>query len=370
MQVETLDAAHWTELIQASEAAHFLQTVEWAQVKAEVGWSAERLAWRSEDGKVIALVQVLTRSARLFKRFGPAISIGYIPRGPLLMCEDADTRRQVLKDLAALAQRKKLVFLKIDPYWEIGRGIPGSETETPNPAGMQALEELDKNRWRVSPEQIQFKNTVVIDLAGSEETWLARMKQKTRYNIRLAARSGVVVRKALPDELPLLYRMYVETANRDGFIIRPESYYLGVWQRFIEAGMADALIAEAEGTPVAGLVLFHTGRTAWYVYGMSTQLQREKMPNYLLQWEVMRIAKDRGCESYDLWGAPDSFDDQDRLSGVFRFKEGLGGEVVRTIGAWDLVLQPVLYWIYMKLLPRLLDITRSIRRKQIQQEVV
>jgi len=102
---------------------------------------------------------------------------------------------------------------------------------------------------------------------------------------------------------------------------------------------------------------------------MSTNNQREKMPNYLLQWEAMGKAKSHGCDVYDLWGAPDSFDGKDSMSGVFRFKEGLGGVLHRTIGAWDYPLKPGLYFIYQKVLPRILCLTRWMRAGKIRQEV-
>jgi len=108
------------------------------------------------------------------------------------------------------------------------------------------------------------------------------------------------------------------------FVIRAQEYYLSVWKVFFEAGMLDPLVAEVEGQMVAGLILFYLGKTAWYLYGMSTGQHRDKMPNNLLQWEAMRIAKDKGCQVYDLWGAPDRFDESDSMFGVFRFKEGLG----------------------------------------------
>lgn len=370
MWAENLNQAEWNELVASCIAPHFLQTMEWADTKADVGWTAERLVWRDENQRSIAAAQVLYRTVRLFKKFGPTISVGYVPRGPLLDWNDPSTRSLVIGDLENLARKKKLVFLKIDPELEIGRGIPGSDSETDNENGAKVMEELSSRGWKYSPEQVQFKNTVVLDLAGTEEDWLARMKQKTRYNIRLAQKSGVVVRRAGLEDLPMLYRMYAETANRDGFIIRPESYYLGVWRKFMQSGMAEALIAEVEGIAVAGLVFFHLGKTAWYVYGMSTQLHREKMPNYLLQWEAMCSANRKGCLRYDLWGAPEVFDKSDSMFGVYRFKEGLGGEVVRTMGAWDLPLRPVIFFLYQKVIPALLSITRSIRRKQIKQEVL
>ena len=217
--------------------------------------------------------------------------------------------------------------------------------------------------WRFSAEQIQFRNTVWMDVKPSEEDLLAKMKQKTRYNIRLSTRKGVSVREGSIDDLSMMYRMYAETSVRDGFVIRSKSYYLRVWQFFIEAGMMTPLLAEVEGEVVAGLTLFHAGACAWYLHGMSRAAHRNKMPTYLLQWGAIRKAKALGCERYDLWGAPDVFDESDSMWGVFRFKQGLGGEVICTLGAWDYPARPFLCWGYTKVLPRILDVMRR-RGKQ------
>ena len=163
--------------------------------------------------------------------------------------------------------------------------------------------------------------------------------------------------------------MYAETSFRDGFVIRPEEYYRTVWQTFMDRGLATPLIAEIEGEPLAGLMMFHFAGRAWYLYGMSREIHRESMPNYLLQWEAMNLAASLGCKTYDLWGAPDIFDESDSMWGVFRFKEGMGGEVIRTIGAWDYPVQPWLYSAYTRLLPRFLDILRRRGRAQTKREV-
>lgn len=358
----------WNSSLLRLDVPHFLQTKEWAEIKAPIGWTAEQREWKDENGNIIAAAQMLIRSMQIL-RFGPRVSIGYIPRGPLLNWEDEQLCSLIINDLEKWARQKKLVFIKIDPDVELGRGIPGSAGELPNQYGEHFCEDLAKSGWCYSKEQIQFKNTVILDLSGSEDEWLSRMKQKTRYNVRLAIKNGVTVRPAMINELPRMYQMYAETAQRDGFIIRPESYYLEVWQKFIKGGMAEALVAEVEGQIVAGLVYIYLGKRAWYVYGMSTSLHRDKMPNYLLQWEAMRAAKARGCLVYDLWGAPEVFTPDDSMYGVYRFKEGLGGIVVRTMGAWDLPINKTAYFLFQNVIPRVLSITRFLRKKQIQQEV-
>jgi peptidoglycan pentaglycine glycine transferase (the first glycine) len=203
----------------------------------------------------------------------------------------------------------------------------------------------------------------------SEVELLARMKQKTRYNLNLAQRKGVVLRIGNVSDLDVLYRLYAETSVRDGFVIRSEGYYKSIWQSFIEHGMAKALLAEVGGETVAGLFLFAFAQRAWYLYGMSSQAHRDKMPNYLLQWTAMLQAKQLGCTTYDLWGAPDLFDETDSMWGVFRFKEGLGGRVVRTIGAWDFTSRPWLYEGYTRLLPRVMSILRRRGKERTRREV-
>ena len=254
------------------------------------------------------------------------------------------------------------IFLKMDPDVVLGTGIPSSEEEVINRNGQAVMSVLKRRRWKYSSDQIQFRNTVLIDLTPSEKEMLARMKQKTRYNVRLAEKKGVTLRVGTQDDLPMLYQMYAETSVRDGFVIRDEAYYKTVWQIFMEntkspdftkhpSGTSDQsdtapitnyelpftepLIAEVEGEPVAAIFVFYFAGRAYYVYGMSRDRHREKMPTYLLQWEAMKRAKAKGCTRYDLWGAPEVFDESDLMWGVYRFKEGLGGKVVRTLGAWD-----------------------------------
>lgn len=364
-------ARQWNDAIATLPQPHFLQTRQWAQIKAAVGWKADALAWDaagrmvaenagSDDPAAAALV--LTRSVRV-KGIDSGLKLSYLPKGPLLDWGNETLRRNVLGDLEAFARSRGAFLLKIDPDVLCGTGIPG-QGGTDHPLGSEVAAELARMGWNYSSEQIQFKNSVWVDLRPDEEILLAKMKQKTRYNIRLAQRKGVQVRRGGKADYPLLFRMYAETSLRDGFVIRNREYYFDLWGIFQEAEMADMLIAEVNGEAVAALVLIRFGRKATYFNGMSRQAYREWMPNYLLQWEAMRLAKAEGCEIYDLWGAPEVFSEGDPLWGVYRFKEGLGGEVVRTIGAWDLPLRKIPYQFYTRVYPQLM---RWMRRKGNQQ---
>jgi lipid II:glycine glycyltransferase (peptidoglycan interpeptide bridge formation enzyme) len=378
----------WNEILTSLPFPHFLQTYQWGQVKAQYGWEPLYAVWEANGewrlgttpdsvlvpaDRVRAAALILKRPAR-FRALSAPWSIFYLPKGPNLDWADNALRSRVLHDLQTFAQQQRALFVKLDPDVLLATGVPGSEAEAGDSAGENVRAELARAGWGFSSEQIQFRNTVLIDLLASEDELLARMKQKTRYNIRLAAKRGVTVRVGDKADFPMLYRMYAATSVRDGFVIRDEVYYQTVWGLFgsnVESRtpepFAEPLIAEVDGEPVAAIFVFQFAGRAYYVYGMSREIHRDKMPNYLLQWEAMRRAKTAGCATYDLWGAPDEFNESDGLWGVFRFKEGLGGEVMRTLGAWDFSSNRFIYQLYTGIMPRILDVMRSRGKSRTRQ---
>ncbi|MGC1376913.1 MAG: peptidoglycan bridge formation glycyltransferase FemA/FemB family protein [Anaerolineales bacterium] len=362
---------YWNSLISTLPNPHFLQTHEWAQVKAAGGWQPLYAVWDADGtvnyaSRITEYASAPKAAALILKKtvirrgLAARLCILYCPKGPNLDWSDAPLRRRVLDDLQGLARQQGAIFLKLDPDIVLGTGLPGAEDAVTEPGGEAVRADLSRRGWQFSQDQIQFRNTVLLDVSASEDEMLARMKQKTRYNTRLASKKGVSVRAGTEADFPMLYRMYAETAARDGFMIREEHYYQTVWRTFGQASMpfAQPLIAEVDGEPVAAVFLFAFAGRAYYVYGMSREAHREKMPAYLLQWEAMKWAKARGCRIYDLWGAPDVFDESDAMWGVFRFKEGLGGYVARTLGAWDFAPNPLWYAMYTRLMPKVLDFMR------------
>ena len=369
--------SNWNALISKLPNPHFLQTYEWGRVKAKYGWSPLYAVWTEDQFSVISdppagtlqssVPNNCVAAALILKRqiirngFAARLSILYSPKGPLLDWANESLRRRVVNDLQSYAKKQNAIFLKMDPDVMLGTGVPDSEGDVPENNGQVVMSELKRGGWEYSSDQIQFKNTVVIDLHPTEEELLARMKQKTRYNVRLAGKKGVTLRVGTKDDLPVLYKMYAETSMRDGFVIRDEGYYQTVWNLFMDSDepTCEPLIAEVDGEPVAAIFVFYFAERAYYVYGMSRSVHREKMPTYLLQWEAMKRAKAKGCTAYDLWGAPEVFDESDSMWGVYRFKEGLGGKVVRTLGAYDFAPSPLWYKLYSEVIPRVLEMMRS-----------
>ncbi len=350
-------AGHWREALLTLPDAHPLQSWTWSQFKSRWSWSSAALILvdkgKSKDEKPVAAALVLKR--RLPRS---PFSILYTPKGPILDPGDKTIATALLGQLEHHVRSEKAIFLKIDPDVVLGYG---AEEWKPEAEGQGFRSLLIDRGWRFSDDQIQYRNTVEIDLKMTEDELLAGMKQKTRYNIRLAGRRGVKIRVGDPDDFEMLAKMYIETAARDGFAVRPEGYYHDAWGSFYKAGMARLLIAEYEGQPLGAVFLVRSDERAIYMYGASNDLERQRMPNYLLQWESIRWAREQGCRVYDFWGAPDEFEENDPLWGVWRFKSGFNGRVVRHIGAWDYPARPFWYWLYSAVIPKYLGFLRRFR---------
>jgi lipid II:glycine glycyltransferase (peptidoglycan interpeptide bridge formation enzyme) len=337
--VSGIEERRWDAFVRGHPGGHLLQSAAWGRLKSAFGWEALRLAVL-EGEEIRAAAQVL------FRRF-PGFSLAYVPRGPVVDWEDEEALEALLEGLERAGRSRRALFLKIEP-------------NRPEETGFS--ERL--RRWGFLPGRpVQPRSTLVVDLEGPEEEILARMKPKTRYNIRLAGRRGVQVRPAHgPEEVALFYDLLQETARRDAFGIHTRPYYQMAYHLLCEEGKGRLLFAEREGEVLAALMVAAWGREAIYLYGASRSRGQEHMPSYLLQWEAMRWARSQGCTRYDLWGIPDSVlegDERERrreknvrdgMWGVYRFKQGFGGRPLRTAGAYDRPGRPFLYRLYRRLL--------------------
>jgi peptidoglycan pentaglycine glycine transferase (the first glycine) len=324
----------WNSFVAASPGGHVLQSSQWGQLKERFGWQVARVAVE-DQGQWQAGAQVL------FRPLGPR-TIAYVPKGPIVDWADEQTTQALLEALHQLCRQRRALFLKIEP--EVAE----------DPILAQRLTALG---FRASPQTIQPQCTILLDLVPDPADILARMKSKTRYNIRLAGRKGVIVREGKTEDLPGFYRLMRTTGQRDDFGIHSEAYYETAHQLFVPQGLAKLFLATCEDQVLAGIMAFAFGQRAWYMYGASSDEHRNLMPNYLLQWEAIKWARERGCQTYDLWGIPDEKEEvlereftqrSDGLWGVYRFKRGFGGQVMRYLGAYDYVYSPLLYWLYSK----------------------
>jgi lipid II:glycine glycyltransferase (peptidoglycan interpeptide bridge formation enzyme) len=318
-----LTAVQWEAFFQDHPEAHILQSPTWGRLKTDFGWVPKYI----QHGDLGAMV--------LFRLLPLGFSVAYIPRGPVGEGDWGEFWPQV----DAVCKAEKAVFLRVEP--EIWEPVPEGFAEEKLPG------------FQPSSQTVQPPRTVLVDLTALGEDLLMAMKSKTRYNIRLAARKDVVVQPS--SDVAAFFQMMETTGERDAFGIHSLAYYQRAYELFSAEETCILLIASYQDQPLAGLMAFAWGDTAWYFYGASTNRERNRMPTYPLQWEAMRWARDKGCKTYDLWGIPDHpeevledqfMDRSDGLWGVYRFKRGFGGEVRRTVGAWDRVYRPFLYRLY------------------------
>ena len=364
---EFVNERTWKEIIHLLPNPHFLQSNIWAEIKKENGWKPFFLIWRNSSGKTVAGVMILERSIQIFKVF--SLRIQYCPKGPLLNWHDSNLVQKVLSDIEDFAKNRKVIFTKIDPDVFIHH-YSQFEHITNDLNSSQILKDfLEKEGWLASKEQIQFQNSFYLSLETSEDQLLSKMKQKTRYNIRLSERKDVKVRVGERADFEKLYKLYASTAIRDNFIIRSKEYYLNAWQKFYDEGFCEPLIADFNGEILAAVIIYFFGDNAYYVYGMSSDKHRNLMATYLLQWKAIQRAKDKNKKIYDFWGAPDEINENDRMWGVYKFKIGFGGELVRTIGAWDFPITRIGYSFYMFVLPKILDVMRKIGFRKIKNQI-
>lgn len=319
--------ADWNTFLSNHPDAHLLQTGEWGELKSAFGWDPVRLVLGDGAG-----VQILFRHLPL------GLTLAYLPK-PAFSYQQLALSEQFWAAVDTVCKKRHAVFLKIEPdVWNDSSSAELRNTHYATP----------------SPRTIQPPRTIIVDLAGTEDDILARMKQKTRYNIRLAQKKGVTVRPW--DDLSAFHQMMLVTGGRDGFGVHSLEYYQRAYELFHPTGMVELLVAEYESESLAALMVFARGRRAWYVYGASNDQERNRMPTYLLQWEAIRWARSKSAEEYDLWGVPDEDEESleahftersDGLWGVYRFKRGFGGELKRAVQALDRVYNPLLYRLYL-----------------------
>jgi len=341
------DRQQWDDSLSRLPQAHPLQSSTWSTFKCQWGWNSYPLLLSVPDGqnsRPVAAAMVLERKMNRLP-----FSVLYVPKGPIFDYENSRLARVVLAQLERFAKQRRALLVKIDPDVVSSTGAKERQISA---TGQRFLEDLHRRGWVPSGDQIQYRNTVVVDLRPDEAELLAAMKQKTRYNIRLATKKGVTVRFGDNSDLEAVAQLYLETAERDDFVVRQKDYYLSAWSSMFDAGMAQPVLAEHEGTILAALVLVHFGQKSLYMYGASSSKGRNLMPSYLLQWEAIKWSRQAGYSLYDFWGAPDEFVPEDSMWGVWRFKSGFGGQVVRHVGAWDFAARPLASRLYNSLLPQ------------------
>lgn len=314
--------------VQSHPKGNFAQSYLWGKQKPMWQWDA--IAVRGEDGAIRGSLAVMTRKVP-----GIGRTLMYGCRGPVCDLDDRETFSQLLDGAKVLAKKYKSYVIKIDP------DVPSSNTAFSSMLqsfGFRA-KEGGKNFEAIQPRYV-FRLNVE---GKTEEELLANFHQKWRYNIRLAERKGVTVRICGKEMVPAFSDLMLTTGVRDGFVTRKPEYFAAMLANLGEHARL-YMAFDPNDTPIAGTLAIHYGDKVWYLYGASSNEHRNLMPNYLLQWRMIQWAVETNCRIYDFRGVSGDVSEDNPLYGLFRFKQGFGGDFTEFVGEMDLVLSPVIYW--------------------------
>ncbi len=310
--------AEYEAFLQSHPKGHFAQSVEWAQLKKE--WDFEAVIERDAQGKIAGSMGLLIRKV-------PGTSIMYSCRGPVCDLHDEAMVTKLVKAAGEVGKKYKACSLKID-----------TDTSVEDEEFYQICRKLgftapnrSKNFEGIQP---RFVFRLYPDGRNEEEV-MASFHQKWRYNIRVAVKKGVEVKICGEEALPDFHRIMVTTGSRDGFVVRTEDYFRRMMKALGEH--ARLYMAYLDGVAIAGTLAIGYGDKVWYLYGASSNEHRNYMPNYLLQWEMIKWAIERGARVYDFRGVSGDLSEENPLYGLYRFKKGFNGEFTEFVGEMDLI---------------------------------
>jgi lipid II:glycine glycyltransferase (peptidoglycan interpeptide bridge formation enzyme) len=345
--VRQLEPREWDERV-ARRDGHPLQSWAWGDVKAAIGWQALRLA--SSDGRACAQLLLLRDHD---------FTLAYVPRGPILS-GSAAADRAFVDELARAARSEGASFVRFEP-----------DILERAPAGDDVRATLRGAGFRTSERTIQPRSSIRLDLTAGEEQLRSGFSKGHRADLRRAERDGVAVRVGTSADTEILHRMLLETAARKTFRVRSAAYYRRVMDAFQDG--ARLLVAELDGQPVGASLVIAFGRQGMYLAAGSNRAGLDHRAAHLLQWHAICWARRHGVRDWDLWGIADARGrhelaaargttgaaalaeleaqaEDDPLDGVYRFKKGWGGSVVRTLPAFDLVFDASAYhrWLWRR----------------------
>lgn len=324
------DRQAYKEFLEKHERCNFQQSLEWAKVKGN--WINEIVLAEDESGKIIGAVSILIRKIPIFG------NIMYSSRGPTCDIHDISVMKQLTDGIKELAKKYKAIVYKAEP------DILSSDEEYRKI--VTSLGYKIKDDAKNFREEIQPRYVFRLDIKNkTEDEIFAGFHSKTRYNVRLAIKKGVEVKEGTREDLKDFHKIMVETGARDGFIIRPLSYFEKMYDEMAPEHMK-LLMAYHDGKPISGVIPIFYGNKTWYLYGASSNEHRNLMPNYLLQWEMIKMAIARKDDVYDFRGVSGVVDENHPQYGLYRFKKGFGATFTEFVGEVYIPFKPFTYSLY------------------------
>lgn len=333
----------------------FLQTPFWGEFKSRHGWNLSRFLI-DVNGEGLSFSKECSLMVRSFGKAFARFSLAYVPLFPSLLFEDKNANDQnieftnFLYELAVTLKPflpKNTICIRFDP--DVFFDTP--EERDFFVQGVKVVSYADRLRLTKNKVDIQPPDSTKVDLLPSEDEILAAMKTKWRYNINLSARKGVEVEKVnglSPDfsrKLDVFYELYKITAERDGIAMHAKAYYEDLitssWQEKMQGKdvpEVNLYIAKHEEDYLGAIITLFSKSESVYLYGCSSNVKRNLMPNFLLQWTAMKDAKKYGSKYYDMYGMPPTDDEKHPMHGLYMFKTGFGGKNIHRIGTYDVPL--------------------------------
>lgn len=405
--VTQIDEKRYTAFNESHPNGHALQSTEWGAFKSVGEWTKELVGLENDEGDLVAGAMLLRRKLPGLPRY-----ILYAPRGYVLDYTDIQLVKIFTQEMKKHAKKTRAIFIKIDPciiYKE--RTIDGDIRED-GINNTKLIEELKTMGYyhkgtNMDFEGIQPRFVFKLDVDKDKEELFKSFHHKTRYNIRLGEKKGIEIYEGSIEDLPEFERIMRVTGARDGFITRPLSYFQNMFKAMEQSGkmklfmarynvkkalnkammdldkeetskkpnedrinklkkeipkMQELALEHKDGIIVSGAIVLLNGKKAWYLYGASDNVYRNLMPNYLLQWHMIKYSMDYGCTLYDFRGISGNLDPEHHLYGLYRFKKGFNGDFVEYIGEFDLVVNKFLYNLWEFWVPKIKRILRKIKR--------
>lgn len=340
----------WDAFVQHHPQGHLLQLSAWGHVKSTSDWHTVRLA----IGNSCASEHTLLAGAQMLVQSRYGVSVAYVPRGPLF-AYDAAVDNLLVDAMIRFARRRRAVFLRCEP---------NVLEHTPQADALHSWL-VGRKFFLAEPSQPRSSIHVALDQSLSPEHLFASFSKGHRADVRRAERQGVTVRIGSRNDIDLFYAIMQSTARRADFGIHSKEYYCTAYDAYGERSLL--LLADKEGETVAAHLVFADAHAGLYLYSGATDEGLKSGANHVLQWRAIQWAREQGCMVYDLWGIPDALGraatcastdevrerlhteaQSDPLIGVYRFKKGFGGTVVRYLPAYDYIYLPPLYALWHK----------------------
>ena len=320
-KLENSDRFAWDQLTQAShqdrDHSCFMQSWAWADFRELDGYQTFRYGLFDNH-------QLIGGCIFYFYPQPSAANIIFAPAAPILS-QNLSPNSQIEGVKLLLAAAEKIAQNSSQSGGAIALRIEPLLSDKPT--------WMDQN-FRRSPADLMPSETLWIDLIQTEPELLANMSQKGRYNLRLSWRYGVKTSFHNDDAaIPIFFDLFYETAQRQGFLSEPYSFFIKLCQNLFREGMAEIGLAEYNNENLVAILLIYWGDRCTYLYGGRSDRDRQVMPAYAMHWAAIQRAKQRGCTIYDFYGYSD--DPHHAYYNFSRFKRQFGGKVIKTIGAHD-----------------------------------